>query len=210
MRNLLFLLSFTFTILSSYAQDNWYSVDYDDSDWNQSTVNWSNSAMGNSMWDPSGSEYVIFRNVLTLNSAPSSASIEISADNVYLLAINQYDRADGEAGGLLKADGEWRGKETYDITNSLKAGENIFAISALDMGSYEGLYVKIIVDGNVISSSTDGTWKSLAIVVTNIDDNEVEIISNYILSQNYPNPFNPTTVISYSIPKTEYVENRCL
>jgi hypothetical protein len=29
---------------------------------------------------------------------------------------------------------------------------------------------------------------------------------NYFLSQNYPNPFNPKTVISFSIPKDEFVE----
>jgi hypothetical protein len=35
---------------------------------------------------------------------------------------------------------------------------------------------------------------------------EDENILDYALSQNYPNPFNPSTIISYSIPKSELVE----
>jgi len=31
------------------------------------------------------------------------------------------------------------------------------------------------------------------------------VIKEYHLEQNYPNPFNPSTVISYTIPKTERV-----
>jgi hypothetical protein len=41
-------------------------------------------------------------------------------------------------------------------------------------------------------------------LVTNIG-NEGETPATYSLSQNYPNPFNPTTKISFSIPKGEFV-----
>lgn len=40
-------------------------------------------------------------------------------------------------------------------------------------------------------------------IVTGIDD-DLDIVG-YYLSQNYPNPFNPSTTISYSLPKTEFV-----
>ena len=39
--------------------------------------------------------------------------------------------------------------------------------------------------------------------ITTIDSADDEIIiSEYKLEQNYPNPFNPSTMISYSVPKT--------
>jgi photosystem II stability/assembly factor-like uncharacterized protein len=41
--------------------------------------------------------------------------------------------------------------------------------------------------------------------VTLISTENSLIPSEYILKQNYPNPFNPSTTISFSIPKTEFV-----
>jgi type IX secretion system substrate protein len=43
------------------------------------------------------------------------------------------------------------------------------------------------------------------IVVTNIEEQEQRIPNSFVLEQNYPNPFNPSTIIEFSIPKTEFV-----
>ncbi|NOX37014.1 MAG: T9SS type A sorting domain-containing protein [Calditrichaeota bacterium] len=41
--------------------------------------------------------------------------------------------------------------------------------------------------------------------LTQIDDAEPVAIEGYRLEQNYPNPFNPTTTISFTIPRGEWV-----
>jgi hypothetical protein len=54
------------------------------------------------------------------------------------------------------------------------------------------------------------TTKRLAVPEKNLTDVEEKMISNnipaeYSLAQNYPNPFNPSTVVSYSLPKSGMV-----
>jgi len=42
-------------------------------------------------------------------------------------------------------------------------------------------------------------------VINKVEENRIEIPTEYYLSQNYPNPFNPATKISYSIPRSNFV-----
>lgn len=48
-------------------------------------------------------------------------------------------------------------------------------------------------------------WKRSVSEIIGIENSNSEIPCRYELSQNYPNPFNPTTSISFSIPKLDFV-----
>ncbi|MBI9071109.1 MAG: T9SS type A sorting domain-containing protein [Melioribacteraceae bacterium] len=76
---------------------------------------------------------------------------------------------------------------------------------------WEDVYI-VFTDG----ISTDG-WgpslysvglSSLKPVVTDVEDVNVNIPTEFTLSQNYPNPFNPSTTINYTIPTTGNVTLR--
>jgi Secretion system C-terminal sorting domain len=94
------------------------------------------------------------------------------------------------------------GTAIFKCTNDPPVGASNFV-------TYEGLpsdqYLwltgqgKLMLDKEIPSSST------LPTRTTGVNNQEIELPGKYKLEQNYPNPFNPTTIISYSIPKTSFV-----
>jgi len=45
-------------------------------------------------------------------------------------------------------------------------------------------------------------------MITDVNDKENYLPTNFALQQNYPNPFNPATVINYSLPRSNMVSIR--
>ena len=55
-------------------------------------------------------------------------------------------------------------------------------------------------------TSSGGIWyRPLSQLITSVESSSENNPIDFILYQNYPNPFNPSTTISFSIPKEEFV-----
>lgn len=96
--------------------------------------------------------------------------------------------------------GEWRTVKKIRY----RTGFDFFKYFCDDFGelSEEGYdYVSHILRGCYIDSIAYGDTSFL---VVSVEDDLLP--SEFILSQNYPNPFNPSTLISYSIPKSANIE----
>ena len=58
--------------------------------------------------------------------------------------------------------------------------------------------------GTVFAGTRDGVFKG-SVVITGIEEKEINIPKEFYLFQNYPNPFNPNTNINFSIPNSSFV-----
>ncbi len=72
---------------------------------------------------------------------------------------------------------------------------------------YIGFPLETIADESVFSGLLASSLNYF-FNTTNVEETGKEVPVNFNLSQNYPNPFNPTTVISYELPVTSYVDLR--
>ncbi len=88
-------------------------------------------------------------------------------------------------------------KDSLLVKGNLKAVEDIYDYTFVkndgSMGVHNTKYAVSILQ------------KALGYYPTYVNKVEQKLPTTYDLGQNYPNPFNPTTTISFSVPKQEYV-----
>lgn len=79
---------------------------------------------------------------------------------------------------------------------------NSWVLKGLSPGKY---YWGVQAIDHCFAGSQFSAVDSFIVVPVSVEDNNNNLVDNYILEQNYPNPFNPSTKIKYSIPQSSNV-----
>lgn len=82
---------------------------------------------------------VLLRRDFELEAAPAQATATITADNGYKLAVN--GRPVGADSGY--AESLWSRAERYDVATLLRAGRNVLAVEAENLGGPAGLLLEL-------------------------------------------------------------------
>ncbi len=95
-----------------------------------------------------------FRRVFTLPAAPRQATLEITADNRFVVWVN---------GSRVGSGDSWASLNRYKVAKYLATGKNVLAVEATNDGGPAGLVVRLTWPGagkarqSIVS---DGTWKA--------------------------------------------------
>jgi len=83
----------------------------------------------------------------------------------------------------------------------IQAGEvENWLVISLEIDSVDNIWLGTYLHG-LYKFNEDGIQR-----ITDVKENTDVLPNEYILYQNYPNPFNPTTQVSYSLPKSSFVQ----
>jgi hypothetical protein len=112
----------------------------------------------------------------------------------------------------LNTETDFKSYKIYRDTISGFTPDSLTFLSSVDTSYFEdfiegignNIYYKVTAVDSQLNESMPG--EEVAVIVTGIDEPNIQIIGNYQLFQNYPNPFNPETVIGYRLKEPGYVK----
>lgn len=102
--------------------------------------------------------------------------------------------------------------ESFDINST----EHLLALVPASMDGFQqlsfndrtgeqGVFYNYVVTTVDRTGAESTPAPAVGIVFTDLEDDIADVPAGYMLKQNYPNPFNPSTVIEFSLPKSEHV-----
>jgi hypothetical protein len=104
----------------------------------------------------------------------------------------------------------YKTEDGYGITKFTDLSENFSQTGHIYTSTIDGLPIGSLIWDDNLNDSYNSADAFIKVMHKFWSLNGVKALNNetpesYALSQNYPNPFNPTTIISFSVPKTSFV-----
>lgn len=176
-------------------------------DWDENDNLYISSFSGDNVrkFDTNGNDLGLFINSNLLG--PTNIWFDAAGDMLVSdyngTAVKRFDAAGTYVNNFLTGLSNSEGVDFFPNGNILIGNG---ATSSVKLFDNAGNYIE-----DFISSGAGNLLTPNAVVIR--ENNAVSVsgsgnsfINNYILEQNYPNPFNPGTIISFSIPNSEFTQ----
>jgi len=196
---------------------------------NESEGNGGGITINNTDYAMPSTSPVLINNTICQNTAPNGGGIYIRGDNTYPIGFNSivWDNAGSQISGVTgnftvrysDIQGGFNGQGNID--NQPCFCDTIYhlndtsccigaGIDSIEIGGSWYYAPKFDFNGNprpmCCGSMPDMGAQESRFPLTGINDKESKLPKAFILKQNYPNPFNPSTIIGFSLPRSNEVK----